>query len=57
MSEIEILSEFKTQIISFFDELIDQFPQEADLVVARLFFSNQIDIKTAIDNFTLEIKY
>ena len=49
MSEIEILSELKTQLISFFDELIGQFPQEGDLVVVRLFLANQIPIQSIMD--------
>lgn len=53
--EIEVLLEFKRQILSFLDELISQFPQEGDLVVMRLFFSNQVAIKDAMDNFIFKI--
>lgn len=55
MSEIEVLTEFKTQLIAFFDELIGQFPQEGDLVVVRLFLANQIPIKVAMDSFNHKI--
>jgi len=51
MSEIEVLSEFKTQLLAFFDELIGQFPREGDLVVARLFLANQIQTKDAMEIF------
>lgn len=51
MSEIEILKEFKKQIINFFDELIAQFPQEGDLVIIRLFLSNQMEIKDVMNIF------
>jgi len=51
MSEIEVLSEFKTQLLTFFDELIGQFPREGDLVVARLFLANQIQTKDAMEIF------
>ena len=37
MSELQVLSEFKNGLISFFDELIDQFPKEGDLVMIRIF--------------------
>ena len=30
MSEIQILNQFKNSLTSFFDELIELFPQEAD---------------------------
>lgn len=55
MSEIEILREFKTQLISFFDELISQFPLEGDLVLVRLLFANTLPIKDVIDVFNLKI--
>lgn len=45
MSETEILSEFRTQLLTFFEELIAQFPKESDLVVIRLFIENQMPIK------------
>ncbi len=45
MSEIQVLSEFKNGLISFFDELIDQFPQEGDLVMIRIFLKDQIPIE------------
>ena len=55
MSEIEVLTEFKTQLISFFDELIGQFPLEGDLVIVRLFFANQIPIQDVMNNFNHKI--
>jgi len=55
MSEIEILTEFKTQLICFFDELISQFPLEGDLVLVRLFFSNQISIQDVMNFFNHKI--
>jgi hypothetical protein len=47
----DILQEFKTQLVSFFDELINQFPSEGDFVVIRLFISNQIPIRDVMNNF------
>jgi hypothetical protein len=54
-SELEILIEFKKHLINFFDELIDQFPDEGDLVVIRLFLSNQIEIKEVMNIFITNI--
>lgn len=45
MSKTQVLTEFKTGLISFFDELIDQFPQEGDLVMFRIFLKDQILIE------------
>jgi hypothetical protein len=51
MSSIKLLTMFKTQILSFCDELIEQFPEEADFVVFKLFVDGRIPIKNAIDGF------
>ena len=55
MYEIEVLQMFKTQLLNFFDELIGQFPTEGDLIAIRLFLTNQIPIKDAMDIFTYKI--
>ena len=52
MSEILILKEFKKNLISFVDELVDQFPSESDLVILRIYFSDQCEIKQVIESFT-----
>ena len=50
-SQAEVLSEFKRNLISFMDELIDQFPEEGDLVILRVFLNDQIPIKKVMDIF------
>jgi hypothetical protein len=55
MSSIKLLTMFKSQILSFCDELIEQFPEEADFVVLKLFVDGRIPIKTAIDGFIKSI--
>lgn len=55
MSEIEVLSGFKRNLISFLDDLIDQFPEEPDIVVARIFIADQIPIKEAMEEFVLKL--
>lgn len=55
MSEHEVLVEFKRQLLSFFDELIDQFPSEGSFVIARLFLETSIPIKSVMDNFNHKI--
>jgi hypothetical protein len=55
MSEIEVLTEFKNGIISFLDELIDQFPAEGDLVIMRIFLKDQIPIKDIMDQFMFKL--
>lgn len=55
MSAEDILQEFKNQLVSFFDELINQFPSEGDLVVIRLFLSNQIPIRDVMNHFNYQL--
>lgn len=55
MAENKVLSEFKKQLLIFFDELIETFPREGDLVIMRLFLANQIPIKDAMDLFNHKI--
>lgn len=54
-TKMEVLREFKTQLIIFFDELIESFPLEGDLVVARLFIANQIPIVDLMNDFNHHI--
>ena len=52
---MEVLREFKSQLILFFDELIENFPQEGDLVIARLFISTQVPIVDLMSDFNRNI--
>ena len=38
----QVLSEFKKQVVQFFDELIAQFPTASDLVVCRILMNDQV---------------
>jgi len=53
--EVSILKQFKEHLISFFDELISQFPEEPDLIILRIFFNDQVPIKTVIENFIYKL--
>jgi hypothetical protein len=55
MSELQVLSEFKNGLISFFDELIDQFPYEGDLIMIRIFLKDQIPIEDVMNIFNNSI--
>lgn len=55
MSEIEILKQFKNGLIAFIDELINQFPQEGDLVLVRIFLKDRYPIIDIMNNFVLKI--
>lgn len=55
MSQSEVLTAFKTQLLAFIDELLSQFPLQGELVVLRIYLDNQIPIKDAMDNFNLKL--
>lgn len=55
MAEFDILIEFKMQLIQFFDELIDQVPEEGDLIVIRIMLKDQIPIIDVMNHFLQEI--
>lgn len=60
MSKIEVLKEFKKCILQFIDELIEQFPQESDLKVIKIFIQNEVPVEVAITNFityAMPLKY
>lgn len=54
-SQIDILKDFKKQLLNFIDELISQFPLEGDLVILRVFIDNQVETKTVMDGFIYKI--
>ena len=53
--ETQVLTEFKNGLISFFDELIDQFPEEGDLVIVRIFLKDQILIEDVMNIFVYHL--
>ena len=55
MSETQVLIQFRDQLISFFDELITQFPEEPDLYVVRIFLKDQMPIKDIMDHFIFKL--
>jgi hypothetical protein len=55
ISEIAILKQFKNSIITFLDELIVQFPEEADLVIFRIFLKDRVPIIDIMTYFVHKI--
>lgn len=54
-SSVEVLKEFKVNLVHFLDELIEQFPMEADLVLVRIFVNDQIETKTIMNTFIKDV--
>ena len=54
-SEIQCLTLFQNNIITFFDQLIDQFPHEGNLIAMRIFFKDRIEIDHVMKVFCEKI--
>jgi len=54
MSEIQLLQTFKDQIIKFLDELVQQFPHDAEFVIIRVFVKDQIPLGDVLGRFIKE---
>ena len=50
-NSVLILNEFKKGLISFFDELIEQFPEHGDLVVIRILLKDQLPVTQIMNHF------
>ena len=55
MENLQILNEFKKNLVNFFDELIDQFPEEGDFVLIRILIKDQLPITEVMNYFISEI--
>jgi hypothetical protein len=53
--KLQIMMEFRNQLVTFLDELIDQFPQEGDFVIIRIFIKDQIPIADVIGRFIRDL--
>lgn len=51
----DILIQFKSNIISFIDELIEQFPKEGDLVIVRILLKDMAAPVDIMNNFISKI--
>jgi hypothetical protein len=50
-----LLLKFKDTLISFLDELIEQFPQEGDIAIARIFIKDQFPIEVIAKFFITKL--
>jgi len=51
MTTINILTLFKRQLVSFIDELLEQFPEEKNLVIVRILVNDQLPIQDIMNYF------
>lgn len=48
---ITTLQEFKKALITFFDELIEQFPEDGDLIFVRIMLKDRIPVNEIMNYF------
>ena len=55
MNEVYILNLFKTQLLAFCDELVHQFPREAEFTLIKIFLKDSIPTQKAMTLFNKAI--
>jgi len=53
--KLQIMFEFRNQLVAFLDELIEQFPLEGDFVIIRIFIKDQIPVADVIGRFIRDL--
>ena len=53
-TEIQLLKEFKQQITLFFDQLIDLLPNSSELILGRIFVTDQSNIEDVMKIFVFK---
>ena len=48
---IQLYRQFRDQILNFLDNLIEQFPKEADFVIAKIFIKDKIPVLEVVERF------
>ena len=49
--KLRFMHEFRSQLINLLDELIEQFPEETDLVFIRIFMRAQIPVSDVFGRY------
>lgn len=49
------MKEFRNHLVQFLDELIEQFPQEPNFVIMRIFIKDQVPVASVIGRFIRDI--
>lgn len=54
-NKIMLIREFRSQLVGFLDELIEQFPNEGDFVLIRIFIRDQVPMADVLGRFIRDI--
>ncbi len=55
LQKIKFLTIFRNNVVTFLDELIEQFPEETDLLYIRVFFKDQANIEEVMGHFIVNL--
>ena len=53
--KMQLMYEFRNQLINFLDELIEQFPEESDLYIIRIFMKDQIPVYDVLGRYIRDL--
>jgi hypothetical protein len=53
--KLKLMYEFRNQLINLLDELIEQFPEESDLVIIRIFLKDQIPVYDVLGRYIRDL--
>jgi hypothetical protein len=53
--KINLIREFRMVLVSFLDELIEQFPHEGDFVIIRIFIKDQVPMADVLGRFIRDL--
>ena len=54
-NKLILMQKFRDQLVTFLDEIIDQFPTECDFVLIRMFIKDQIFVHDILGRFIRDI--
>jgi hypothetical protein len=54
-NKLTLMQKFRDQLVTFLDEIIDQFPTECDFVLIRMFIKDQIPVHDILGRFIRDI--
>lgn len=53
--KISLMYDFRTQLLNFLDELINQFPEESDFIIIRIFMKDQVPVYDVLGRFIRDL--
>jgi len=53
--KINLLQEFRKQLVNFLDEIIEHFPMEGDFVLIRMFIKDQVPVADILGRFIRDL--